>query len=463
MATFQQQARYWCSGGKNNLEMSDDMVANCLMHAMKSLMYLEDYRHSFMDRRFQIVALFARMVASYQRESSTVTKVIEAVRAAHKVDDVLQRVIAFMFSPTKPNVHDVFRILELMLKRSTKYGSKKLTDRLHGPLALFVHTPTVFQLLSNQKETKDAKAFLGEFITVVAEASLKSDVVEQDVMVLTKLLDYAIASKFVPEIASPLASLSLASSWPLKQLVGFCRNPRNYFVEFALDRYLTDSPIKRSDKALKAKVEARIKQEKGGLVRPVRPLAKPSTVDKKPLPWTDRTKGYVEWVDGQQNAGQPDTKEKTYETKSVSWLRCAGFYSHGAYRTARPVGQIHVRLLTPSVVKITPKKATQWSAVAVVDNGTYEYKTESTHQSQPADQCLCVTTGLDIMNDKFWKDLFETNTTIRLNVLAEWVEILTPTNRKKPFVLRRESPTSPITLAFKNLNVTIARQPSHSS
>ena len=98
---MQQSAREYLSEGKNTCDISDENVANMMMTILKTLVFTlsQETRLDAQLRWFEMTCHFARAVDAYQKQSTTVSKVIGALRTSEITDDSLQKSLAYMFEP----------------------------------------------------------------------------------------------------------------------------------------------------------------------------------------------------------------------------------------------------------------------------------------------------------------------------------------------------------------------------
>lgn len=162
---MQQNARIWVSGGANNIDMTDDHVANMLISQQSSLMHhytkliIEkclDHKEGLAYAREMVkqIYLHYESVRSYLNLYPETKRPIEGLCKADFVNDVLQRGISAYildYSLTKENK---LRLLEWSLKRVFKhhgYTGEHEKETLPGVHAVF-NFP---QLISRSKDHKE--------------------------------------------------------------------------------------------------------------------------------------------------------------------------------------------------------------------------------------------------------------------------------------------------------------------
>ena len=212
-AVYHASARWAMSLGRNNIEGTDEHVANMYMSVLQTIAYQIFTETEYGNREWLIntFVLVTKAADRYFKAYPTAYKVIEPLSYALEAQDILQRTISFLFT-REMSREDQLRIVEVALKRMNKRNELDLIKNSPGVFAcLFlipaVKTEMLGQSVNEQKEgipTEEAKgsrinAIIQDNTLKVVESMIKatqaegelSTKKEKNIKVLKTMFDVA--------------------------------------------------------------------------------------------------------------------------------------------------------------------------------------------------------------------------------------------------------------------------------
>ena len=187
LVLLRQAAREWVSGGVNNADMSDQHVISMYMHALSGLVFTLSKCEKLDQQKkwFVVTSLLMEAVSEFCNQCEEARKIVAALRDSELAEDMLQRSLAFAFAPLPAAdddgggqdamfaLEDACRILEIAVKRNTKWGSMMVAGNAAGPMSCLVLVPLLRRFL-NRKLTRDQMTTrFNQFVTELAEVMSK--------------------------------------------------------------------------------------------------------------------------------------------------------------------------------------------------------------------------------------------------------------------------------------------------
>lgn len=198
-AVFLQCAREWVSAGANDIQSTDQEVANMFMSALQSMVWAisNDVSQKVQCKRFEALILFADTIAAYFARYPDAFKVIEPLRDADRARDSLQRALAFIFFEEPWSKEEGWRLLEIMLKRHRRHNQPNPPDFVTQPIAgiigCLILVPLLHRLIHRQltvsTAVKDANEKTEQLVQLMCDHIRDVDVDKRNKIILFKLAE----------------------------------------------------------------------------------------------------------------------------------------------------------------------------------------------------------------------------------------------------------------------------------
>ena len=278
---LEQCARFWVSGGRNDIDNDLQHVSNMYICQQTSLIYYtfeQILKQSFGNRTeivengikpyFTMIYLHMRSMYSAIDLYEEIKKPMEALADAEFSCDVFQRTVCAITMDRELHVEDYIKMLELTLKRYIKRFNKLKNFMKHnvpGITAILIFSP-LYRKLCREEVSLDQ--FISQFINIYNQFYNK---IQNDSENLKDNTD--IAKHYIFDLCSYSEIDGNISYKNISDLVDFCKDPKNRLKSFPIDglvkppqtdfEFSIDDLKIRSHKLLNV---CRIREEKGRTV-----------------------------------------------------------------------------------------------------------------------------------------------------------------------------------------------------
>lgn len=285
MCLLEQCARFWVSGGSNNIDMDLQHVSNMYVCQQSSIIYhmfesilKGDKFNDPSKNMFYMLYFHSKSMMSFINLFPKILKPIKALNEAEFNCDVLQRVVSCAITNYNLNLEDYIRMIELSLKRSFKRhsGERKFTVDYAPGLTALIFFRKYHRKIFDTEISMESQ--FNEFITdfnnifdiIIDKTKNIDDVSDSNLIFIEELINHS-------DIAGKLTSEQI------KNLYKFCMNWNNRLIDFNIDDIIKPPKVNFSYDNETIKIRSHPLLNKCKLVKNDNLL---SFIGKDPSTWT---------------------------------------------------------------------------------------------------------------------------------------------------------------------------------